>query len=44
MSEYRIITRVLTMLMNVYYYYDVYKTRRLLVLLLFFNIKKTKLL
>ena len=30
------------MLINIYYYYDIYKTRRFLTLLLFFNMKETK--
>ena len=42
MSEYRIITRALITLTSLYYYYNIYKTRYLLTLLLFFNIKKTK--
>ena len=42
MSEYRMITRVLITLTDVYCYYDVYKTRRFSTLLLFFNIKKMK--
>ena len=36
------ITRALATLTNLYYYYYIYKIRRFSVLLLFFNIKKTK--
>ena len=36
------IMRVLITLANICYYYDVYKVRRLLILLLFFNMKETK--
>ena len=38
-SEYRIITRVSITLTSIYYYCDIYKTRRFLTLLLFSNIK-----
>ena len=42
MSEYYIITRAFATLTSLYYYYNDYKTRYYLTLLLFFNIKETK--